>query len=160
MKAHRELTSLREPTRFEHAVELCDPARLASSLGRAGSDFDWRGWVANRDGAAELVGPGVWAFWFVRLDTKDSNLDEPRADFLLRRVDGQDVRLHPHTTRHKVTRRKEAIPVWGTRGTQWGPSTNLGDQDRALASARGPSSQSAFVGMPQSDATSARDACA
>lgn len=152
--AHRELTRLRDLTRGT------DTVRMDLTNIDVGEPFDWRGWVANRDDAAQLVGPGVWAFWFVRLTTRDSNLDEPRADFLLRRVDGQDVRLHPQTTVHKVTRRKEANPVWGNWEAQWHPSTPLSAQNDALASTRGQSSHSAFVGMSRADAVGAREACA
>ena len=53
----------------------------------------------HRDGAS-IVGPGVAQFEFRFLNAEwDSNTREARADFVVRRINGTDVRLHPSRTR-------------------------------------------------------------
>jgi hypothetical protein len=63
------------------------------------SALPWRTYLAcHRDGE-DVVGPGVVAFLFRFLNEWDSNTRENRADFVVRRVDGTDVRLHPGSSR-------------------------------------------------------------
>ena len=154
--AHRELTRLRDQFRDTDTIEV----------DLTEEEFHWRGWIAGHPLAEELIGPGVRAFSFIRLTTGDSNLNEARADFLLRRVDGWDVRLHPQTTRHRVTGRKEALPVWGHYSDQWHADTHHPTRNQALASSRGQSStgptagpSAAYVGMSQADTIGTREAC-
>ena len=50
--------------------------------------------VSQRPDVQDIVGPGIYRFAFVRLDSTDANLKESRGDFLVSRIDGIDIRLH------------------------------------------------------------------
>ena len=64
--------------------------------------------------AHHVIGDGVCTFWFVRCNSVDSNTRTLRTDFLVRRWDMTDVRLHPQTAKNKATGVAEAIPVYGS----------------------------------------------
>ncbi len=100
-QAHRLLWALRDehPRWEEGFVDLTDQPW-------------WRPWVASRNDAAEVIGEGIFAFWFVYVDALDSNLATLRTDFMVRRVDGTDVRLHPQSGKNAAGLR-EAKPVVG-----------------------------------------------
>ena len=57
-------------------------------------EFDWKVWVSQRPDAADIVGPGIYRFAFVRLVSTDTSLRERRGDFLVSRIDGIDTCLH------------------------------------------------------------------
>ena len=57
-------------------------------------EFDWKVWVSQRPGVEDIVG-----FAFVWLSSTDSNLRERRGDFMVSRIDGIDIRLHPQRRR-------------------------------------------------------------
>ncbi len=75
----------------------------------------WRSYLAWRPDAEALIGSGVWRFEFRFLDAMDSNTRDYRADFIIRRTDGTDVRLHPGAI--------DAVPVYGQLA-QWQASTS------------------------------------
>ena len=45
--------------------------------------------------ARQIIGDGVYRFGVRSLGAWDANMEQRREDFVLRRVDGSDVRLHP-----------------------------------------------------------------
>ena len=63
---------------------------------------------------------------------KDKNLQEKRGDFLLRRTDGVDIRLHPQKLKHPVTGLKEAHPVYGSWDI-WSPLVPQSDCAGAMS---------------------------
>ena len=87
-----------------------------------------------------VVGIGVWAFWFVRICSRDTNLADYRGDFLSRRInkDLPDVRLHPQRANQPSTGRREAFfPVYG-KWEYWRSCTSaLGGAKAALATPQG-----------------------
>jgi hypothetical protein len=98
--------------------------------------------------------------WSVARRSIDSNLDEPRGDFMVRRVDGVDLRLHPQQKKNRDGR-KEAIPVRG-HWSQWALNGSPRRQQAALAGVRpgtlassqghtGGSSSTAYEGLSQAD---------
>jgi len=77
-------------------------------------EFDWRGYVCNRapELVREVVGPGVGRVELRFLATYDWNLMQNRCDFVLFRVDGSGVRLHPSS-------KKDAVPVIAVNPAVW-----------------------------------------
>ena len=65
--AHRFLTTLRDRHRAtQNDVFLHD---LTDS-----QEFDWKVWVSQRPDAANIMGPGIYRFAFVRASSTDTNL--------------------------------------------------------------------------------------
>ena len=114
--AHRFFTALRDRHRAtQNDVFLHD---LTDS-----QEFDWKVWVSQRPDVEDIVGPGIYRFAFVWVSSMDNNLRERRGDFLVSRIDGLDIRLHPQETRNRQTGMKEALPVRGSWAEQWSPET-------------------------------------
>ena len=55
----------------------------------------WRGYLANHHLARQIIGDGIYRFEVRALDAWDATMKSNRVDFVARRVDGTDVRLHP-----------------------------------------------------------------
>ena len=154
-QAHRFLTKLRDRHRdtqddtFWH--DLTDT-----------QEFHWRAWVAQRPDAKDIVGPGISAFAFVWLASRDTNLNERRGDFMVQRDDGVDIRLHPQHKANPETGLKEAFPVRGSWAQEWDPATTPIRQHAALAAPQDHYQNSltptAFLGMSAADASSRKDA--
>jgi len=90
--AHQWLKELREN---EEDVDLTHDHR------------PWRSYLVCHSQGEIVVGPGIAQFLFRFLNTAwDSNTLENRADFVVRRIDGTDVRLHPGSSYN-------AQPVFG-----------------------------------------------
>ena len=101
--------------------------------------FDWRHWLACRSDAETVVGNGVWAFWFVRICSKDTDLLDFRGDFLLQRVNAEfpDVRLRPQQAKQRTSGKREAVPVHGN-WESWRPGASaFGRAEVALAAPQG-----------------------
>ena len=99
--AHKFLTELRDlHGHTQNNVFLHD---LTDSL-----KFNWKVWVSQRPDAADIVGLGINRFAFVWLSSMDSNTKERRGDFLVQRVDGIDICLHPQQKPNRETGLKEA----------------------------------------------------
>ena len=62
----------------------------------------WRGYLANHHLARQIIGDGIYRFEVRALDAWDANMKSNRVDFVARRVDGTDVRLHPGMIKDKV----------------------------------------------------------
>ena len=84
-------------------------------------------------------------------------MGEMVGDFVVRRADQLDVRLHPQKARHKTTGMKEALPVWG-HASQWSPGIDAPDQHRALAPSQDqaamgstPAGDGSYHGLSQAD---------
>ncbi len=75
--------------------------------------FDWRAYLAGHQNCDDLIGDGVCDFLFCYLRAPDANTGQSRSDFVVRRVSGGDVRLHPQQQKNRVTGLREAIPVHG-----------------------------------------------
>ena len=80
-------------------------------------EYDWRSWLASRGvvgGVAprDIVGPGVVAFEFRRLDLPDGNTCR-REDFIVRQLGGLCWRLHPSGSKMSSTGVYEALPCKG-----------------------------------------------
>ena len=101
--------------------------------------FDWKAWIANRPDAEQIVGEGVWAFVFVWTRHSDSNRHEARGDFMVRRTDSSDVRLHPQQRKNNHTGLHEAIPVWG-KWEFWKRSGTAAEQHEAYPGPAAPPS--------------------
>lgn len=75
--------------------------------------WDWRGYVCNRvpDALHQVVGQGVQRVELRFLNTIDRNMNQNRVDFVLFRIDGSGVRLHPSHTRdaHPVIANNPAV---------------------------------------------------
>ena len=83
------------------------------------------------------MGPGIWRFAFAWLSNKDSHY-ERRVDFMLSRIGGTDMRLHPHTPLTMLdTGLQEAIPVRGSWEGEWCPETSPAHQHQAACSVAG-----------------------
>mgnify|MGYP003319480354 CR=1 FL=1 len=92
--ARRFLTALRDRHRAtQNDVFLHDV--------KDSQEFNWKVWVSQRPDVQDIVGRGIYRFAFVWLDSTDTNLKERRGDFLVSRIDGIDIRLHPQK---KLTR--------------------------------------------------------
>ena len=74
--------------------------------------LNWRGFLANRSDASNIIGAGVLTFLFIRVPgTTDPNWSyTPRADFALIRSDRSAVRLHPASTGD------QPAPIFGKPG--------------------------------------------
>ena len=72
--------------------------------------FDWRGYVCNRkseEQLREMVGAGITRFELRFLSlAMDTNLKQPRCDFVAHRVDNTCVRFHPSAS-------GDTVPVIG-----------------------------------------------
>ena len=154
--AHKFLTELRDlHGHTQNNVFLHD---LTDSL-----KFNWKVWVSQRPDAADIVGLGINRFAFVWLSSMDSNTKERRGDFLVQRVDGIDIRLHPQQKPNRETGLKEAIPVRGSWEKEWCPETSPALQHEALAASQGQASSmfgqaSTFQGISPADAVGSKDA--
>jgi hypothetical protein len=79
--------------------------------------YNWRGYLANRprwegpNSQEFVIGPGVQSFCFRWLPKIDPNTGDNRADFIVERVDGLSIRLHPQSSVNPRTKRREAIAV-------------------------------------------------
>ena len=91
-------------------------------------DFDWKTWLCERPvDALEIVGPGIIKFSFVWITV----LNERHGDFMVSRIDGKDIRLHPQQTKpNQATGLREVLPVWGSWEAGW-------NQHEALAVSQG-----------------------
>ena len=155
-EAHRFLTKLRDLHR-ETQNDVCLHDLTDSP------EFNWKVWVSQRPDAADIVGRGIYRFAFVWLDAKDSNLLERRGDFLVSRIDGIDIRLHPQRKANRETGLKEAFPVWGSWAEQWCPEISPALQHEALAASQGQASSMfghppTFLGTSPADAVGRGDA--
>lgn len=74
-------------------------------------EANWRAYLAYHPQGQEIVGPGVYRFEVRRLAAWDPNMQDRRVDFVVRRVDGTDVRLHPGS-------QKDTVPIFGVL-TDW-----------------------------------------
>ena len=92
-----------------------------------GSVFNWRGYVAYHHQAREIIGPGIARFEFRFVNAWDPNCQQKRGDFVVRRVDNTDVRLHPGCN-------GETTPVYGHVGL-WteGPAPSNADAATAAS---------------------------
>lgn len=74
--------------------------------------LNWRGFLASRKDASNVIGAGVLTFLFMRVPgTTDPNWSyTPRADFALIRSDRSAVRLHPASTG------EQPAPIFGKLG--------------------------------------------
>ena len=112
--AHRFLSKLRDRHRDTmHNVFLHD---LTDS-----HEFDWKVWVALRGDVKDIVGTGIYRFAFVWLSSMDTNLKERRGDFMVSRIDGEDIRLHPQSNKNARRGRKRPS-LCGVRGSSGRPS--------------------------------------
>ena len=151
-EAHRFLTVMRDRHRDTQDDDVFHD--LTDS-----SEFRWRAWVSQRPDAETIVGPGIFRFAFVWVAATDNNLHEKRGDFVLSRVDGVDIRLHPQQRKNRATGMKEATPVWGSLD-QWLPQHTAQFRHEALAASQGQALQppQAYRGLSQADAISGRAA--
>ena len=62
--------------------------------------FDWEAWLGARSDKYDVIGVGIYQFCFIWVDPRDRF--NRRGDFLVRRVDGSDVRLHPRTMKRDL----------------------------------------------------------
>ena len=81
----------------------------AGEPGDVSADFPWREYVATHRDAENLVGSGVVEFGAAAIaGTKDPNRGGwPRVDFVIYRLDGSYVRIHPGRTQ-----RQDALPQY------------------------------------------------
>ena len=127
--APRHLTTLRADRNSE-IIEYVD---LAHS-----EIFDWRHWLARRLDLV-VVGNGAWAFWFVRICSRDTSLLDYRGDFFARcfNQNAPDARLHPQQARQRKTGNREALQIYG-RWESWRLGASALDRAQAaLATAQG-----------------------
>ncbi len=149
--AHKALTAFRDMYRDTQDDEVMHDLTWVWA-------FDWRAWIAGRSDEANIIGPGIWAFCFVWVEAEDKNLHEKRGDFLVRRIDGTDVRLHPSGSKSKSSGLHEAHPIFG-EWSMW--TTEVGGraaQHEALAPTQGPGVW--YEGHSPTDAVSRTDAMA
>ena len=66
----------------------------------------WRGYLANHHLALQIIGDGIYRFEVRALDAWGATMKSNRVDFVARRVDGTDVRLHPGSV-------KDTVPIYG-----------------------------------------------
>ena len=81
------------------------------------SVFDWRTYLLYREDFARIIGPGVVAFEFHQFNSWDTWTNDWRTDFVVRRVDGTDFRLHPYPK--KYSGQPEAEPVGPGQLDEW-----------------------------------------
>ena len=91
--------------------------------------FDWQCYVAFRPDAGDVIGEGITKFEFRYLHVSDSNTHQRRSDFVVHRVDGTCVRLHPSSSGkpNAVTNIREAVPIYG-RLEDWVPQAFVASQ--------------------------------
>ena len=71
----------------------------------AKAEFDWRGWLAARTSFNEyIIGPGITRIMVATFLDCATQYRMGRMDFLLVRVDGAAIRLHPEKTAKRPTR--------------------------------------------------------
>ena len=56
---------------------------------------NWRAYLAYHTSARQIIGNGVYRFEVRTLGAWDAIMQSRRVDFVVRRVDGTDVRMHP-----------------------------------------------------------------
>ena len=123
------------------------------------TDFDWEAFLDEHSQSDRIRGPGVVSFCVESIyKTQDPNRrGKPRVDFVVRRVDGSAVRLHPG-----LKRAGDAKPVFHEPGSfteQGRPSASgavMYDAQRRLAACGGADQPAVFtVGdtavVPQQD---------
>ena len=159
-RAHKFLTECRDRHReTQNTVYLHD---LTNN-----DDFDWKKWVSQRRDALEVVGEGITTFNFVWCNSKDSNLNERRGDFMVTRIDNIDIRFHPQKKANSEGH-QEAIPVKGSWANQWNPETTASVQHEALATSQGQGplhspvcsfgEEATFMGISSADTLGKKDA--
>ena len=99
----------------------------AGEPGDVSAGFPWPQYVATHPDAADLVGPGIVEFGAAAVaGTRDPNRGGwPRVDFVIHRVDGSYVRIHPGRTP-----KNDAIPRYFPPAD--GPAVAPGDRWRYL----------------------------
>ena len=85
--------------------------------------------------ARQIIGDGVYCFGVRSLGAWDANMEQRREDFVLRRVDGSDVRLHPGSVQSSASLRI-GCQMHGPFASSPCRVTELGDRQgfRGLAS--------------------------
>ena len=112
-------------------------------------------YVCGHPEAANIVGPGITQLEVIALGAIDQNTRDLRHDFVISRIDGSAVRLHP-------SQKSAGVPAEGTIA-QWLHPRNL---EASPAAARGSimvahggkGSGSGFVGRHQQDVLGRNDA--
>ena len=72
---------------------------------------NWRAYLAHHMYSRLIIGDGVWRFEIRTLGACYATMPARRVDFVVRRVDGTDVRMHPGSE-------KDTVPIFG-RLTDW-----------------------------------------
>ena len=115
--ANRFLKRVRELLRGEHQADknlwLVQAHLDITDL--APAEFDWRAWLAGRSKMDEhIIGPGIVSIKIASFVDCAVQYRMGRMDFLLERVNGDAVRLHPEKNG------KECNPlVWEALDPQW-----------------------------------------
>ncbi len=84
--------------------------------------INWQGWLAGHPQGQKVVGDGVLSIEAMFVNSFDPDQRQARLDFVVTTLNGDDVRLHPHSTvlnrKSKDPKRpptKEATPVYGNK---------------------------------------------
>jgi hypothetical protein len=85
--------------------------------------------LANHHLARQIIGDGIYRFEVRALDAWGATMKSNRVDFVARRVDGTDVRLHPGMVKDKVL-------IFGQLA-DWLPSERVAPLPPAPAVSRG-----------------------
>ena len=119
-QAHAWLAELREQL-GHHGRSVYDISESAK--------VNWRCYLAYHPLAWHIIGAGIYRFEVRTLNAWDSNMQSNRVDFVARRVDGTDVRLHPGSF-------KDTVPIFGQLA-DWLPSERAAPLPPAPAVSRG-----------------------
>ena len=96
-QAHAWLAELREQLQH-HGQFVWDLSNSAK--------YNWRCYLAYHPSGRQIIGDGIFLFEVRTLGGWDANMQANRVDFVARRVDGTDVRLHHGSV-------KDTVPIYG-----------------------------------------------